>query len=295
MNPLKEQLTLILKQNPQNGYDTRRKREETLMAACDVLFNHFSLQNLRNLKPKHIEFLLKFWSDVSPGELANRMARMRWLASKMGKTRLIPASNRELGIERRVRHERAGHFVPAERFEEVLSKLSRYRDQLQVRMGRWFGMRFREAALFRPNLDVEGFRLWIKRGTKGGRPRYICLVAPEQHALLAELRQEIPDRLGCLVDKEKTYENWRTAAYGRMRKAGLGRNQEDVFHDLRRTWADQEFTRLRAKGHSVEEAAKIVSKRLGHNRLEVLRWYLPNGGQGVDNGVLDNTIQQDTL
>jgi hypothetical protein len=272
---LQDQLVKILKQNPENGFETRRKRQAALMQACGILFEDFRLQSLRNLKPKHVKRLLQAWAHVSPGETANRMAHLRWLANKLGKMLLIPESNRDLGIERRVRHERAGKFVAPDRFEEILARLRRENDRLQLMSGRWFGMRFKEAALFRPNLDVDGNRLWIKRGTKGGRPRYIWLVWPEQHAHLAELRRAIPDRLGCLVDKDKTYENWRTATYKRFRAAGLSRSDGDVFHDLRRTWADQELARLRAKGHSVEEAAKIVSKRLGHNRLEVLRWYLP--------------------
>jgi len=289
-NPLTDQLVKILKQNPENGFETRRKRQAALLRACRILFAEFGLQSLRNLKPKHVKRLLGAWAHLSPGEIANQMAHLRWLADKLGKTRLIPESNHELRIGRRVRYERAGKFVAPDRFEEILARLGRENDRLQLISGRWFGMRFKEAALFRPNLDVDGNRLWIKRGTKGGRPRWIWLVWPEQHAHLAELRRAFPERLGCLVDKGKTYENWRTATYKRFRAAGLSRREGDVFHDLRRTWADKEFARLRAKGHSIEEAAKIVSKRLGHNRLEVLKWYLPNGGES-GSGVTRQSIE----
>lgn len=39
----------------------------------------------------------------------------------------------------------------------------------------------------------------------------------------------------------------------------------------------------RAKGHGVEEAAEIVSKRLGRNRLEVLKRHLPDARTLVKN------------
>lgn len=44
-------------------------------------------------------------------------------------------------------------------------------------------------------------------------------------------------------------------------------------HDLRRSFIHDEMDRLIEKGHSTEEAAKLVAKEVGHNRTEVLCWY----------------------
>lgn len=54
----------------------------------------------------------------------------------------------------------------------------------------------------------------------------------------------------------------------------LGRKFDSRFHDLRRTFANSEMERLIAKGQTLEEAADIVSKELGHNRVEILEAYV---------------------
>jgi len=279
LRELEEQLVKVFKQHPENSKATRRDRETDLRQSVRILCEKFGLQRLRNIKPKHIEFLKDEWQGrgLAAGTQHNKISNLRWLAEKLGKTRLIPPSNSEAGIEKRTRHARAGKSLPLEKIKEVLDKLDGVKDKAIVLMGRQFAMRFKEAALFRPNRDVNGNMLWIKRGTKGGRPRYIWLVRPQQHELLEALRKMVQGRNGNLVDRDKTWEQWRQAAYGRLREAGLSREKDEVFHDLRRTWADEEFKRLRDKGHSIREAAHIVSKRLGHNRIEVLRWYLPGG------------------
>ncbi len=277
LRELYEQLVKVFKQNPENSKGTRRDRQTDLRQSVRLLCEKFGLQRLRNMKPKHVQALRQEWQTrgLVPGTQQNKMANLRWLMEKLGKTRMLAKSNAEAGIEKRARHGRAGKYLPPEKIMTVLDKLSGAKDKALVLMARQFGMRFREASLFRPNRDVQGNMLWIKRGGKGGRPRYLWLVRPQQHELLEALRKMVTGRNGNLVDPDKTWEQWRQSAYDRLRSAGLSRRQDEVFHDLRRTWADEEFKRLREKGHSIREAAHIVAKRLGHNRIEVLRWYLP--------------------
>ena len=277
---LEAQLLKLIKQAPEGSKETRRKREGALRAVCRFLHETFRLQRLKNLKPKHIDRLLKEWRDrgVSVGEIQNRLSYIRWLAERLGKDRLISTSNADLGLEKRERYTHAGKTMPEDKREEIIGRLDNDKDKMMILCGRHFGMRFKEAALFRPYQDVDGNILWIKRGTKGGRPRFIRLVNDAQWAVLEGLRWVANGKEGCLVDPAKQYKSWKSTTYKRFRAAGLSREVDHVFHDLRRTWADEEFARLRAKGLSIRAAATIVAKRLGHNRLEVLKWYLPGGG-----------------
>lgn len=49
-------------------------------------------------------------------------------------------------------------------------------------------MRFEEASLFRQHYDVETSqqKVWIKRGTKGGRKRFVPIVTQGQREALAQ-------------------------------------------------------------------------------------------------------------
>ncbi len=277
---LEAQLVKILKQNPENSHETRRQRFQALREAAEFLAEKYGLLKLRNLKPKHVEALVEHWkaSESSRGTIQNKLSHLRWLADKLGKTRLIPESNRDLGIETRERHTRAGKTIGDERLSRIVSDLADPKARLMVLMGRHFGMRFKEAALFRPHMDVSGRMVWLKRGTKGGKPRYVWMVSPEQEAVIAAARKLVAEPRGCLVDQDKTYIHWKRSMYRKLQAAGLSRSTDEAFHDLRRTFAVREIDRLVAKGMSRADAAKNVAKKLGHNRVEVIRWYVDMSG-----------------
>jgi integrase len=117
-------------------------------------------------------------------------------------------------------------------------------------------------------------RVWIKRGTKGGRHRYVTVTTPEQRATIGFVRRLTPGLQDCLVPKDELkYSRWRQRVYKELRAVGIFRASGSTFHDLRRTFADRELKRLIGKGHTPEQAAKIVSKELGHNRVEILKAY----------------------
>ena len=54
----------------------------------------------RSLKPKHIEALVKHWSTqgLSTGTIKNRMATLRWWATKINKRNVVAKSNEYYGI-----------------------------------------------------------------------------------------------------------------------------------------------------------------------------------------------------
>jgi len=122
---------------------------------------------------------------------------------------------------------------------------------------------------------VDGSRVWVKRGTKGGKPRYPFLHDARQVAALDEARRLTGGGCGLIPKSFATYEQWRQHVYGVLRAAGISRAEDILFHDLRRTYIVERMKflilqrRLRA-----EDAAKIVAREVGHHRTEVLNWYL---------------------
>lgn len=103
-------------------------------------------------------------------------------------------------------------------------------------LARHLGLRFKEAALFRPGHDWDGERVWVKRGTKGGRPRYLFLHRPRQAEVLEGARRLSPGEAGIIPEDVPTFEKWRQYVYRVLRSAGVGRESDETFHDLRRAY-----------------------------------------------------------
>ena len=224
--------------------------------------------------------MVESWKAKYAGKrtLDQKLTHFRWLVRKIGKANLIPRENRELGIKPGPRYTRAGKFVVEERLQEILRGVADDpRRRMAVLLGRYLGLRMREAMLFRPWRDwEESWRIWVKRGTKGGRPRYLFLWNARQREILEEARALVQGQEPALIPEEAaSWEQWRQASYHKFRKAGLSKEEDTVFHDLRRTYAGQRMHYLiRVRGLDQEHAERIVTRELGHSRREVLRWYL---------------------
>jgi site-specific recombinase XerC len=278
--PLERQLISILAANREDAYGTQRKRSCELSQAARALHEHFGLQKWANLGAKHVAYVVETWKAQYAGKrtLDQKLTHFRWLVRKVGKANLIPQENRELGIEPGPRHTGAGKFITQERLHEILDGVADDpRRRMAVLLGRHLGLRMREAMLFRPWRDwEESGRIWVKRGTKGGRPRYLFLHNPRQREVLEEARALVHGQDAALIPQEAaTWEQWRQASYHKLRKAGMSRKMDAVFHDLRRAYAGERMHYLiRVRGLDQEHAERIVTRELGHNRREVLRWYL---------------------
>lgn len=285
MRPLLDQVIRILKQNPQGSTMTRRHRQVALIQIAGMLYEQFRLEKLENFKAKHATYLIEEWKrqDNGKGNVHNNLSHLRWLLDKVGKRGLIPSSNRALGIASRDRQSRQGKIVDEGTLSTVLNGLNNAKIQAMVLLGRHFGMRFEEACLFRPYKDVRDSMAWLNRGTKGGRPRYVWIVTDTQRQVIEGLRGLIQNPDGCLIPTQLTFKQWKLCVYGELREAGLSRKNDVLFHDLRRTFAASEHDRLLGKGHTESEASKIVSKKLGHCRTDILGAYIdPKEGGPID-------------
>ncbi|MGH9659011.1 MAG: phage integrase N-terminal domain-containing protein, partial [Bryobacteraceae bacterium] len=165
--PLEHQLVSILAANHEDGHETQRKRCQELAGAAGLLHERFGLQKWPNLGAKHVAFVVERWKaeDTHRRSIANKLSHLRWLVRKIGKANLLPRSNEELGIEPGPRYTRARKFVVQERLAEILGGVTEARLRMAILLGRYLGLRNREAMLFRPWRDWDGERVWIKRGT----------------------------------------------------------------------------------------------------------------------------------
>ena len=276
--PLERQLISIMGEHREDSYATQRKRFYELRSVARDIKDHFGLQKWDNLGKKLVEFLVGRWKEsaLGPRTVEQKLTHFRWLLKAIGKPMLLPRTNAEMGIEPGPRHTRQGKVISDEKFAEVMEKVGDPRIKAMLLVGRHLGLRFEEAALFRPHKDWQGAgRAWIKRGAKGGSVRYLNLYNDRQRQALEFARKLVSSDSGLIPRETPTYEKWRQYVYDELRAAEMGKEFDATFQDCRRTYIAERMDYLiRERQLSQEAAARIVAREVGHHRTEVLRWYL---------------------
>jgi len=278
--PLEQQVVSVLSQNREDSFATQRKRGYVLAGVARSLHERFGLQKWANVGAKHVAFIVETWKSDDAGRrsIEEKLSHLRWLVRKIGKANLLPKSNKELGIEAGPRHTRAGKTISSDTLARMLADVKDDRIRAMILLARYTGLRFREAALFRPWRDWDGSRIWVKRGTKGGRPRYLWPHNSRQVEALDRARLLARGEEGLVPPACRTFDEWRQHVYRELRAAGIGRATDRTFHDLRRTYIVERMRFLvTEKGMDPPRAAALVSREVGHHRLEILRWYLAEG------------------
>lgn len=143
------------------------------------------------------------------------------------------------------------------------------------------GLRVREAVQSGPSLRGwerelvqasnlgRGAFLRVTEGTKGGRPRSVC-VAPDQ---IADVLKAVKDASGQVIDGRLIQAQSLAAAARACERAALAAGFET--HGLRRAWAVEQFTRYVQEGQDKTQALKLLSNDLGHGDGRG-RWVMNN-------------------
>lgn len=284
-----DDLTYTLRQlclrNRDGSHATQADRQRSLsLAARQLREAGFRQMRATSLKGKHVETLLQRWQaeGLSAGTLKNRMAHLRWWAEKVGKAGILPADNTKLGIPDR-------HYVTNEsKARELGDGLNRITDPhvcMSLRLQAAFGLRREESIKFQPRHADRGDHIAIKGSwAKGGRDRTVPITTPEQRTVLDEAHRLAG--LGSLIPANKTYIQQRHVYDGQCKTAGLSN-----IHGLRHRYAQMRYEALTgwfapAAGEPLVRALndaqrtqdtaarQIISRELGHERLQVTAIYL---------------------
>lgn len=126
------------------------------------------------------------------------------------------------------------------------------------------GLRLSEVAGLRgADLDLDGLSICVKG--KGGRVRWV--------AMTAELAGRINSSKEYLFTPSRP---WKSAFYRAVRKAARALDiKVSGVHRLRSNFAQEKYTQLRRRGKSDRDARQEVSTALGHNRIDVVKGYIP--------------------
>ena len=264
----------------------RRDRSYSLALMANTLHElGFKGLRARGLKEKHVEALVGEWSrqGLSTGTMANRMAHLRWWASKVGKPGVVRPSNGAYGIVKDSPVARVDKSRPLD--AEKLAKITDEYVRMSIRLQDAFGLRREESMKFQPRYADRGKRIVLKASwCKGGRTRWIPVLTDAQRRLLDEARQLAGG--GSLIPSDRSYRRQLRIYEREVRNAGMAR-----LHSLRHGYAVRRYERLTGwkapvrggparrhlKGGDREADARarlMVSRELGHGRISATAQYV---------------------
>ncbi len=286
MKDLNYQLSKMCRDNRDGSFSTQATRSRLLdLIASQLLEIGFRRMQPRSLKPKHVNALVTHWQEkgISTGTLKNRLSALRWWAKKINKPSIIAGDNSTYGIGKRAY---VAKVPKAQELDE--KKLSLISDQyvcLSIRLQAAFGLRREEAIKFSPSYAAQDDHIKLKPSwTKGGRARTVPITNEDQRRLLEEVKTLA--RGGALIPPHLNYVKQLHRYEKHTAKAGLSQ-----LHGLRHGYAQRRYFELtervcpvagglsskdlnpvqRALDH---EARAIISRELGHARVEIAAVYL---------------------
>ena len=286
MRDLNYQLKQLCFNNRDGSYNTQADRQRILNRTANQLHEMgYRGMTVRSLKPKHVDALVQCWlaDNLTAGTIKNRMNCLRWWAAKVNRSNVIARTNAHYGIADR-------QFVTQQSKAQTLDNtdLAGVKDEfvrMSLELQQAFGLRREEAIKFRADFADQGDHLLLKASwTKGGKAREIPVRTAAQREVLNRVRRLTGK--GALIPRGRNYKQQMRIYERHTANAGLSR-----MHGLRHAYAQQRYRELtgwpapvaggpKNSALSAEQKLKdqqarlLVSKALGHERIQVVSIYL---------------------
>jgi integrase len=310
------------------SYETMEDRRQFLFRTFDFLQRNsekvFKLDP-RSFSGRHVEFLFRHYEQrakagtLGASSLQKFHSHLCTFAAWIGKPNLvkpIDAYISDPALYKRsyvVLQSKAWRARGIDVFVKI-NEIAQYdeRAAAAVALMAAFGLRFKEAAMFCPNIDVVTAEqagkpdgevthyLRLKRGTKGGRLRYVPISTPEQHrAIERAQRVALRDNESISDPRYTLVQAIRHLRYV-MELFGVTKRALGVTpHGLRHQYAADQFRGQtgvaaaveggpRLPPHVDQAARRDVSDQLGHSRIQIMNAYLGSSScqQGTTSDML---------
>lgn len=266
---------------------TQDKRLSTLSDFIRTIYEKFKLQDIHQLRTKHVLHYVENLKAraVEPHTMAGKMSDVRWLAEKIGKRNIVERENAAYEFPKDSRKLESDQAWPDEKYREILAKVE-VEDRLvafAMRGARHLGLRLEEVSLVRP-IDLAGHIVHLRRGTKGGRYRFVELKSPEARAWAEDLVRLAPAKSAGIIPSKYRLKSWESHVQRTLREAGAGRKVGLRFHGLRHTFAQELYRKLASVAPPIaggrpdselhRKSCTTIAKVLGHNRWKISEMYV---------------------
>lgn len=287
MKKLVYQIKQLCYQNCDGSFATRAKRKHILMLSARQLSGELGYlhMEIRSLKPKHIDALVKLWrsQNLAVSTIKCRMVQLRWWATKINKQNVIARDNAHYGIEHRQDVSKTSKAINVE-YAQINAIQDEY-VKASVLLMKTFGLRKEEAIKIMPRMADLGDHLWLKASwCKGGRERRVPIRTNEQREALENAKRIAG--AGSLIRSANSFYQQRKRYEYLIACAKLTK-----LHGLRHQYAQTRYRELtgwncphkdgtsrreldNAKKEIDNEARLRISNELGHNRIQIVANYI---------------------
>lgn len=294
---LEAQMTYAVSRANKGSFESKANRMTMLKAIAIELKKEYRLQKIDNLKAKHVSGLVEKWKNEgrSVATIKNRVSSLRYLANDvLEKPNMIPRNNADLGIERRENDFNTDKgWTPSDEFKSSLPE----NQQIHVDLMRNLGLRYEEAAKFRPHDADKGDKIAVYWGTKGGRDREIPITNNEQRETLDRAKEYVDNhRQESIIPREMIWKDFDNKTRNIYNDSGMTKEGIGTPHGLRHQYAQDRYEAITgwkppaqlSKAERIEFRASMgqlerdidtrarleVSSELGHVRIDVVANYI---------------------
>lgn len=196
-------------------------RQIIFQVFADLKEEGYAIHNVLSLRSKHVVVLGERWKrdNLAAGTIADRLSKLRRFCDAIGKGGLIPRMENLAAIglapedaarTSNARFDKSWTDEDIARLFDAATKRD-YRLALVLKIQHAFGLRAKEAYLFKPHIDHIDMHIYVERGTKGGRPREIPVDTDHKREVLADCQRAITgptDSLAGMHRRLKQAKNW---------------------------------------------------------------------------------------
>jgi len=280
---LEMQVNSFFNRTNEKAFKTRDRYRDGMKDFAKFLARDYRKENIKTIKNKHLQayvnHMQKNKSEYSTSYITTNMSAIRFFYERVSNGKMQIKSNRQLGVTPRTQDERIGldRSMNNTDYKDLLQTVENqgkitYSQILQL--AKVFGLRLHESFSLRKSQINKALREnEIEVKGKGGLIRRIPIPI-EGRVLLEEIKSHSKtgtDRI--FINKDgKTHKEMKK--FQNFIRESKKSGPSLTYHSLRHTYAQELYRRLMNSSLSELEARKIVSKRLGHNRIDITNVYL---------------------
>lgn len=274
---------------------TKRRAESLYMAFDQLKEGGFAIKNIHNIQQKHLQYLASRWEleGLSASTLQSRWSVLKVFFNRwLGKNGFVkPIENYLLDPSRAKRNYAAtidkswsGKVSTQEMIDKIRAIDLHVGNQLLMMHG--FGLRRKEAIMFRPQQDIFDNHIVLSAGTKGGRVRIVPILCQEQRDLLCYLRSICQFKWESLGNPKKTLKQNISRFNNLLRSVGINKKDSGVTsHGLRHEYVHDRYEQILQEpsplrsGQPIRNKVKLlqakqtIAAELGHGRTSITNSY----------------------
>lgn len=296
------QVEKIFKHTRQGSFGTRDRYKDSCMMFVRFCMERFKMQNIRNIHDKHVSAFIQDRQKIgtAPSTIKGDLSALRYMHDQIQKPRYQLSDNKELQKQYDLKLVETSPINGNRGWtqEEYAAMLQVAREQKQQNvedcmiLARTMGLRITEAGAVSRAQAEHALRTGIylvKGEAKNGKHREVPLSASgkvifERRLLNTERGERLFIRKGekthQVVNRmEKFIEHHRKKV---VTEEGMkirtdkrdGSARELTFHGLRYNYVQERVDQELKRGFNLDQASLIVSREVGHERIDVIKIYM---------------------